>query len=311
MFNINKESKVNALIPDNSDTGLVSSIKVLKNGEVKAISVDVNITHPYVGDLAVSLVGPNGETVHLHQRKGGNSDNLVKTYEGDQLKAFHGSNTNGTWKLICKDFAPRDSGTLNHWSINMKAESTSKTQNDVFTMNKKSNKLRSAQHCRFNGKVSSLKVFVDIEHPNEKDLVINLISPSGKSVTLHNKDGRGRFEATTFKGSTMSDFKGQNCNGTWNLEVNDHGDKNSGGQLRKWKMFLEYEPTDNLSNLDGVSNKVESALNDAGINSYSGLATTSAKALGKIFNKAKGDFSSVDIDKLRANATQALETYVP
>lgn len=311
MFNINKESKVNALIPDNSDTGLVSCIKVLKHGEVKSMSVDVNITHPYVGDLAVSLVGPNGETVHLHQRKGGNSDNLVKTFEGDTLKAFKGSNTNGDWKLICKDFAPRDSGTLNHWSINLKAENTSKTVNDVFTMNKKSNVLSSVQHCRFNGTVSGLKVFVDIDHQNEKDLVINLISPSGKSCTLHNKDGRGRFEATTFKGKTMADFRGEACNGNWKLEVNDHGDKDSGGQLRKWKMFLEYEPTDNLSNLEGVSNKAEAALNAAGINSYSGLATTSSKALDAIFNKAKGDFSNLDMDKLRATATAALDTYVP
>lgn len=311
MFNINKESKVNALIPDNSETGLVSSIKVLKHGEVKSMSVDVNITHPYIGDLAVSLVGPNGETVHLHQRKGGNANNLVKTYEGDVLKTFVGSNTNGTWKLICKDFAPRDSGTLNAWSINLKAENTSKTVNDVFTMNKKSNKLSSVQHCRFNGVVSGLKVFVDIDHPNEKDLVINLISPSGKSATLHNKDGRGRFEATTFKGKSMADFRGEACNGNWKLEVSDHGEKNAGGQLRKWKMFLEFEPTDNLSNLEGVSNKVESALNAAGINSYSNLATTSSKALDAIFKDAKGDFKNLDMDMLRTKATEALDAYVP
>ena len=311
MFNINKESKVNALIPDNSDTGLVSSIKVLKHGEVRAISVDVNISHPYVGDLAVSLVGPNGETVHLHQRKGGNADNLVKTFEGDVLKSFIGSNTNGTWKLICKDFAPRDSGTLNHWSINLKAENTSKTVNDVFTMNKKSNMLSSVQHCRFNGTVSGLKVFVDIDHPNEKDLVINLVSPSGKSCVLHNKDGRGRFEATTFKGKSMADFRGEGCNGNWKLEVNDHGEKNAGGKLRKWKMFLEFEPTDNLSNLEGVSNKAESALNAAGINSYSSLATASSKELHSIFDKNKGVFGNLDMDTLRAKATEALDTYVP
>jgi len=311
MFNINKESKVNALIPDNSDTGLVSSIKVSKHGEVKAISVDVNITHPYVGDLSVSLIGPKGETVHLHQRKGGNGNNLVKTYEGDVLKSFIGSNTSGTWKLICKDFAPRDSGTLNNWSINLKAENTSKTVNDVFTMSKESNKLTSVQHCRFNGKVSGLKVFLDVDHPKENNLVINLFAPSGKSSTLHNKDGKGRFEATTFKGKSMADFRGESCNGDWKLVVEDHGGENAGGKLRKWKMFLEFEPTNDLSNLEGVSNKVEAALNSAGINSFSSLATASNKELDSIFAKDKSTFAKLDVETLRAKATEALDAYVP
>lgn len=310
MYTLIKESQVNTVIPDNSDTGLISSIKILKEGSVSDMKVSVNISHPYIGDLAVTLAGPNGKSVQLHQRKGGNANDLIKTYEGDVLEEFKGSPLKGTWNLICKDFAPRDSGSLNHWGLEISANENKKTSTDVFTMSNKSKNFSSVQHCRYVGQISSLKAFVDIEHPNEKELVISLISPSGKEVVLHNKDGRGRFEATTFKGKSMNDFKGESCSGNWKLNVQDL-EGNNDGQLRKWKLFMEYNPIDNLSDLKGLGNKGESVLNDAGINSYSSLATTSSKKLQAIFNKAKGNFDSVDVDALREKATSAVENYIP
>ena len=311
MYTFIKESQVNTVIPDNSDDGLVSHINVLKEGSVNNIKVSVNITHPYVGDLSVALKGPNGKSVLLHQRKGGNGNNLKKTYSGKMMEDFRGSSTKGKWTLICKDFAPRDAGTLNNWSVEIEANENKKTSTDVFTKQGNVKMFKSAQHCRYVGAVNSLKAFVDIDHADEQALIISLTSPSGKEVVLHDKDGKGRFEATTFKGSTMKGFRGESCNGNWVLCVKDNHGKDKSGVLRMWKLFMEYNPTDDLSNIKGLGNKGESVLNAAGINSYSDLATTSAKKLRAIFDKAKGKFDSIDVDALRAKATEEVENYVP
>ena len=311
MYTLIKESQVGSVIPDNDDTGLVSNINVLKEGSVNNIKVNVNISHPYVGDLSVTLSGPNGKSVQLHQRKGGNGNNLVKTYEGDVLEDFRGSTTKGTWTLVCKDFAPRDSGTLNHWSIEIEANENKKTHSDVFTNQTQKNVFQSSQYCRYIGVVNSVKAFVDIDHPDEKALTISLTSPSGKEVVMHDHAGKGRFEATTFKGSVMKGFRGEKVTGNWKLCVKDNKGKDSAGVLKKWKLFMEYNPVDDLSALKGLGNKGESVLNDAGINSFSDLATTSSKKLRAIFDRAKGKFDSVDVDLLREKATQEVENYIP
>jgi serine protease len=103
-------------IPDNVPAGITSTISVPDSIAISELSVSVNITHTYIGDLIVKLTSPSGTTVTLHNRSGGSADNLVQTYTPAE---FNGQNTAGTWTLSVSDNAGIDVGTLNNWSLNV------------------------------------------------------------------------------------------------------------------------------------------------------------------------------------------------
>ncbi len=100
-------------IPDNNSTGISSSITVPRTGASNTVSVDVNLTHTYIGDLVVSLIAPNGKVFSLHNRAGGSADNIIKTFTVNVGTIA----SNGTWKLRVVDSARVDQGTLNSWKL--------------------------------------------------------------------------------------------------------------------------------------------------------------------------------------------------
>src|SRR5262249_6415200 len=69
----------NLPIPDNNTTGITNAIPVASSETITSVSVNVNITHTFIGDLEVSLIGPDGTTALLHNRSGGSADNIVTT----------------------------------------------------------------------------------------------------------------------------------------------------------------------------------------------------------------------------------------
>jgi subtilisin-like proprotein convertase family protein len=134
---------LNANIPDNNTTGVSNSINLsgylptlLSSGTL--VSVTVNITHPYDGDLDISLISPGGTTIDLSSDNGGTGDNYVNTIfdpnagtaitaggapftgsfrpEGN-FSSITGQNLNGNWTLKVADDGPSDIGILVNWSI--------------------------------------------------------------------------------------------------------------------------------------------------------------------------------------------------
>ena len=103
-------------IPDNSPSGITSEINVARAGDAGVLTVDLNITHTYIGDLNVKLIAPTGEYVVLHNHSGGSSNNILNSYTVD----YTGIESQGTWQLKVYDNARRDTGTLNSWRINFK-----------------------------------------------------------------------------------------------------------------------------------------------------------------------------------------------
>ncbi|SDO63060.1 proprotein convertase P-domain-containing protein [Lentzea jiangxiensis] len=77
--------------------------------------VTVRIVHPYVGDLTVALIAPDGSSYPLHNRSGGSADNIDRTFSVNVA----GETANGTWKLRVQDSGPADVGTLDTWSLNL------------------------------------------------------------------------------------------------------------------------------------------------------------------------------------------------
>jgi len=122
-------------IPANG-SALESQIFVAQSGRVKDVRVRIGrITHPYVEDLRLELVHPDGTVVVLADRVGGASDDYVDTVfapegasitsapaprtgtfraQGD-LKRLEGKPTQGAWKLRIVDLSPADNGTLESW----------------------------------------------------------------------------------------------------------------------------------------------------------------------------------------------------
>jgi hypothetical protein len=99
-------------IPDAPATGIISSIAVPDSGMIVEVTLSVNITHTYVGDLTVVLSkGEASETAW--NRAGGSNDNIVMSFP---VSAIRGESA-GTWTLGVTDHSGADVGTLNSWAL--------------------------------------------------------------------------------------------------------------------------------------------------------------------------------------------------
>lgn len=126
-------------IPDANQTGIVSPITLGQSTSASAI-INVKIDsliHPYVADLTIQLIAPNGSTITLASGVGGAGDNFINTvftssattaisagvapFTGSYLPQMAFSNltgsANGTWNLKVIDGFGQDLGTLMKWSI--------------------------------------------------------------------------------------------------------------------------------------------------------------------------------------------------
>ncbi len=101
-------------IPDGTTSGLESYIYKDESGLSQRVCVSVDITHPYIGDLEVRIVAPNGQYKVLHANEGGATDDIHKTYK---FLDFFFIQSQGIWTLKVIDNAPGDKGTLDCWSI--------------------------------------------------------------------------------------------------------------------------------------------------------------------------------------------------
>jgi len=101
-------------IPDNKAAGITSPISVSRSGDAGTVSVTVNISHTYIGDLQVELHTPTGEVAILHDNTGSSTDNINQTYTVDTS----GIESAGEWKLKAIDSGRRDTGSIDSWEIN-------------------------------------------------------------------------------------------------------------------------------------------------------------------------------------------------
>lgn len=102
------------------------------------LDVEVDITHPFVGDLSGTLIAPDGSRFRLFARVGGGGDNFTGTifdseastpvsagaapFTGrfrplDSLAPLYGRSALGTWRLEIVDSGALDSGSLTNFSI--------------------------------------------------------------------------------------------------------------------------------------------------------------------------------------------------
>jgi subtilisin-like proprotein convertase family protein len=123
------------------------------SGSIASVSVTINATHTWDGDVRVNLIAPNGQILNLINARGGSGDNFTNTtisstsatslatgvspftgtFAADAANAVgfapYLSNTttwsslystpNGNWILAVSDHATGDVGTLTSWSITL------------------------------------------------------------------------------------------------------------------------------------------------------------------------------------------------
>ena len=89
------------------------AITVDRSGTATSVSVAVDISHTYRGDLVIDLIAPDGTSQTLHSRTGGSANDIDRTYTPD----FDGTGIAGDWTLRVSDRAGGDVGTLNGWTL--------------------------------------------------------------------------------------------------------------------------------------------------------------------------------------------------
>jgi subtilisin-like proprotein convertase family protein len=108
-------------IPDDSATGVSSTIAVSDDMRIEAVQIEVSATHSYTGDLGIELTSPSGtRSVLLHTNNSFGADQNL-----DQMlllsNAFYDENTrvngNGTWTLKVVDAGAQDTGRLTGWRL--------------------------------------------------------------------------------------------------------------------------------------------------------------------------------------------------
>ena len=101
------------------------SLAIANPNPIKSIKVGVDIEHTYIGDLVLTLHAPADMgvvPVILHDRLGGATDNIKKTYDevnAPGLAAFKGKSSQGTWTLEVVDKAQQDTGRIRSFTLEM------------------------------------------------------------------------------------------------------------------------------------------------------------------------------------------------
>ncbi len=130
---------------DIPDEGTVeSTLEVDEPGLILDLDVRIDeLRHTFDGDLEIEIEGPDGTTVTLVDRQGGNGDDFIDTVFDDEasdpisagsapfsgnyqpeeaLSAFDGKLQQGTYTLRIFDQEAQDEGTLEAWGIDIDCE---------------------------------------------------------------------------------------------------------------------------------------------------------------------------------------------
>ncbi len=121
--------------------GVIESVIFIPDGRtITDVDVRVNIQHTYVGDLRITLTGPQGQSVLLVNRRGGPGQNFTGTIFDTQagtpvtlgaapftgrfrpeqsLNALNNTSAQGNWTLRIEDLRAGDAGTLLNWQLDL------------------------------------------------------------------------------------------------------------------------------------------------------------------------------------------------
>ena len=109
-------------IPDANDNGALSAVNSTLSSNSGLLTIDVDISHPWRGDIVLYIIAPDGNNGILDAfNEKDNDDDIKKTYTLDVA----GVESLGRWQLLAMDLGAGDTGTINNWSITFNPSATS------------------------------------------------------------------------------------------------------------------------------------------------------------------------------------------
>lgn len=261
------------------------------------VEVRINVEYPSDGQLYVYLVSPAGKTVALDYDRGGWSANLSNTVFSEQastpiadgkapfsgtfrpeqsLDVLNGAGAGGTWRLGVRNYGSQW-GTLVNWSLTVTpansassadvsssaATSTSTTTTKTYT-NSSAESIKpksltvSTVSVPTGAAVGNVQVRLNVNYPEDRDLYVYLISPTGKTIALdYNRggwsgnlsntefsqqastpiaDGKAPFSGTYRPEASLNQLMGSKAGGTWRLAIRNYG--SDYGTLLDWSLIL-------------------------------------------------------------------------
>lgn len=236
----------NLSIPDNEEIGITDTISVEKTGILTSISILIDITHTYIGDLVVSLVAPSGIETILHNRSGASTNDLKTLFTNSStaaLNALDGISIQGDWQLVVKDRANLDVGQLNNWGLNLRFETATETLVELTDAagttipDNTSEGIERIIQVDTTGTLKAIEIDLDLTHTYIGDLTVELIAPSKDVFVLHNQTGGSADNIirtySTENTAALTSLTGQSVQGDWTLRVVDNADRDI-GKLNIW-----------------------------------------------------------------------------
>jgi M6 family metalloprotease-like protein len=247
---LRRESQPNIAIPDNNSTGISNTIAIAEAQTISSMKVGVDITHPYRGDLRVTLLTPWGALVELQPKnQGGSADDLKVTFDETlrpALSTLRGRSTQGNWLLAVQDLAPSDVGRLNRWWLEFAASAGSTNVElqeapGIAIPDNSSAGIERVLMTAEAGQVGSVEVSVDISHTYIGDLRVRLRAPSGAEVVLHDRAGGSADNIvrtyTVASTPALAALAGLAISGSWKLLVSDN-EAVDVGKLNRWGLVI-------------------------------------------------------------------------
>ena len=236
-------------IPDNNVRGIKDKIICNDSFAITAITINIDITHSYIGDLSITLISPSDTEVPLSVRVGGSANDLHNEFDIRSVPGLHaltGEPVNGKWLLHVQDLAAVDRGRLTGWSLNisgqMDASILIEESPGVIIPDNVQRGIERVLMVSDTGHIDNIVVELDITHTYIGDLVVELISPDNTLVLLHNRSGGSANNIiktyTMMNTSNLQNFRGDSVNGRWRLKVSDHAGRDQ-GKLNRWALAIE------------------------------------------------------------------------
>jgi subtilisin-like proprotein convertase family protein len=246
----------------------------LSGGPIQDVDVRLDVTHPDVSQLKVSLVSPAGTVVRLAAN--GTGPNFTNTRFDDEASAkfaagtgpytaayrpvetlarLDGEDASGVWTLRIEDTTAGGTGTLNNWAVTLTAPTrvasvapaavgVTATRTDTIFVGPA------------DGPLTDLDVSLTLTHPANGEVTAFLISPAGTKVTLVAAAGGANFTTTTFDDEAgtaitagaapytgrfrpaqpLSAFDGEWPGGYWTLRIDDSNLSANAGTLAGWSL---------------------------------------------------------------------------
>jgi M6 family metalloprotease-like protein len=245
-------STPNRAIPENNQLGITDTIDIPDALTISSITVGIDITHTYRGDLNATLTTPWGTVIELHPKgRGGNANDLKLTYDENSLPALatlRGRSAQGTWTLMVRDLAPGDTGRLNQWSLDFSPAAAVLTPIELKESpgtkipDAPSGGIVRSLMTTSAATIGSIEVSVDISHTWIGDLRVSVRSPSGTEAVLHDGTGGSADNVvrtfTSVNAPRLAALTGQPAGGTWQLNVSDRAAQDV-GKLNAWKVLIK------------------------------------------------------------------------